>query len=337
MSRVQGHTPWFIVDSTYGTIPEHYHVVACDEDSPDKKELELLGKTPKIKLPLQDDVLIGVPAHNEHDHIGGVVCEARKYGHVLVYCDGCTDSTADRAYAAGADYVVEGNPNLGYGGSLSNIFRFAKDHDYEKLVILDGDGQHDPHQIPQFIQGVTYADVIIGNRFLGSHNTPAYRQLVIKTINAVLGVGDSQCGFRAYSRKAIEAIKVTDYGMGASLEILNRAKEHGLSLAEVPCNIVYEDTQHSTSTFKHGKMLAETLFWSLVWGKPLTVLVTPALALGGYGLYALFKTAYLYQSINTFSIGLATVGVGALMMGLLLFIAAIIVIVGRRQLKEMKN
>jgi glycosyltransferase involved in cell wall biosynthesis len=336
MGRVQGREPWFIVDGTYGSIPEHYHVVACDGESPDLGERGMMAKTPKIGLPLFGGVLIGIPAHNEERRIGGVVHEARKHGQVLVYCDGCTDATVRLAREAGADYVVDGSPNLGYGGALDQIFSLARHYGFRSLVVLDGDGQHDPAQVPQFLWGLRGgSDLVIGNRFIGQHNTPAQRQMVIRTINAVLGVGDSQCGFRAYGERALEAMRLSDYGMGASLEVLHIARERGLKVAEVPCSVRYEEAKRGD--LAHGRMLVETLFWSLIWGRPLRTLVLPAVLLGGYGLYALLKTVYIYRVGDSFAIGLSVVGVGSLLAGLMLFLSAVIVLVGKRQLTEMRR
>lgn len=337
MNMVQGKDNWVMVDGVYGSIPEHFHLVACDKHSTDQEELELMEKTPKVILPLYNNLLIGIPAYNEQDNISEVVHRARRHGDVLVYCDGCTDSTAHRARKAGAKYVVEESPNLGYGGALDQIFHYARHYDYDRLIILDGDGQHDPDQIPQFSYALNNADIVVGNRFIGQHDTPVHRQMVIRTINTLLGIGDSQCGFRAYSKKALNMIKLSDYGMGASLEVLHIARMNKLTIAETPCRILYKEATHSSPTLIHGRMLVETLFWSLIWGRPLTVLAIPSSILGLYGLYSLSKLMYIYQTLNTFAIGLAIVGIGSILMGLMLFLSAVIIVVGRRQLTEMKR
>lgn len=69
MNSVMGVEPWFLVDSTFCSIPEHFHSVSCDLNSDDPEEVVLLDKTPKIKFPLKQNILIGIPCHNEEKHI----------------------------------------------------------------------------------------------------------------------------------------------------------------------------------------------------------------------------------------------------------------------------
>jgi len=336
MISIRHNQPWYVVDSTHCSIPDHYHRVACSGDSNDPKEIELFNNTPKVEFPIHGNVMIGIPAHQEEDHIIQVVLNAKKHGDVVVYCDGCTDKTPYYASSAGA-YIINGHPNLGYGGALDKLFDHARQYDYDKLVILDGDGQHDPTQIPQFLLALRESDIVIGNRFLGSHDTPIHRQVIIKTINTILGVGDSQCGFRAYNRKAINTMKLSDYSMSASLEVLNIARSNDLRLSEVPCNIVYADTEHSTPTLTHGKNLIETVMWTLLWRNTFLVLIVPALLALGYAGYSLLKMLYIYQVEDTFSIGLGIIGVGALSVGLILLLFSIIIMVAKRQIMELKR
>ena len=335
MTMMMKNEQWFLCATTHASIPEHFHYVACDAYSTDPEEMKLLNNTEKIQFPLKNNILIGIPAHNEKDHIAQVVRQAKNYGEVFVFCDGCTDETAKLASDAGAE-VFEQHPNVGYGGALKGIFQYAKQYEYESLVILDGDGQHNPQQIPYFLAALSLSDIVIGNRFLGHHNTPAHRQLIIKTINNLLGVGDSQCGFRAYNKHAIEQMNITENGMGASIEVLYLSKD--LRMSEVPCDILYEDEQpHSSDALKHGGMLAKTLFWTQLWSKPMTFLFTPAVLFIILGMYWLVKMFFIYQSLETFSIGLAIAGTGAVLLGALLLISVMQILISKTQLVEMKR
>ena len=147
--NLQGLDEWFICDSTFGRWPDHWHRVSCDLlGTP--KELELLAKTSKVKFPLRR-IMVGIPAHNEAKHIVQVINEARKYGDVVVYDDGSTDYTADLSRDAGA-HVIVGGVNRGYGLALKKLFEYARNC-YDILITLDGDGQHDPSEIPLFLSG----------------------------------------------------------------------------------------------------------------------------------------------------------------------------------------
>jgi len=335
MKRVLKRDPCYLCAPTHASIPEHFHYVACDAYSTDQEEMKLLADTEKVHFTAKNDILIGIPAHNEAEHIQQVVFEAKNYGDVLVLCDDCTDLTEQLAQDAGAK-IIRQTPNVGYGGALNKIFEYARKHKYKKLITLDGDGQHNPEEIPQFLVALNSADLVIGNRFLGTHNTPYYRQMVIKTINGLLGVGDSQCGFRGFNKNAIYKMNLTETDMGASLEMLYLAKD--LNVAEVPCNIVYEEEQkHSASPIEHGHMLAKTLFWSQIWDKPLLYLGLPSLLLTFLGVYWIAKMFLIYRTLNTFATGLALAGTGTILLGVLISFAAMQILISKRQIKEINR
>ena len=108
---------------------------------------------PRPELPGPKRRLAIVPARNEEDAVGRVVAELRAFDaglDVVVIDDGSEDLTAARAEAAGAA-VVSLPFNLGIGGAVQTGFKYALEHDYDTVIRLDGDGQHDPQQIPNLL------------------------------------------------------------------------------------------------------------------------------------------------------------------------------------------
>jgi glycosyltransferase involved in cell wall biosynthesis len=173
--------------------------------------------------------LVCIPAYNEETKIKDVVKKSLPYVDKVIVCDdGSTDNTAALAKKAGA-IVISHTTNLGYGAAISTLFDYCRKNNAEIMVTLDGDGQHNPDQVPDLINIILKhnVDVVIGSRSLrDDKDLPSYRRAGIKiitsTINSAtdLKVTDSQSGFRAYSRTAIDLIHPSESGMSVSTEIL---------------------------------------------------------------------------------------------------------------------
>ena len=177
--------------------------------------------------------------YNEEETIGSVVTRTLRYvDEVICIDDGSSDSSARIAEACGAT-VIRHRVNRGYGGALKTLFLEATKLDADALVLLDSDGQHETGDIPKLLKPILdgEADFAIGSRFVdggGGTDMPAYRRLGIKVITAAsnlssdLGIKDTQSGFRAFSRTALERLRFDSEGMELSLEMLEDAHEKQL-------------------------------------------------------------------------------------------------------------
>ena len=234
----------------------------------------------------------------------------RHVDSVLVIDDGSDDRTAKLADMAGA-IVVTHDVNKGYGGAIRSCFHYAKENGYDAMVILDSDGQHDPDQIPTVLQPLIdlTADISIGSRFLGSEkDVPRYRKVGIGVITKLtstasgnsLTIKDSQSGFRAYSKKAIETIDIFENDMGASVEILLEANKHGLIITEVPISINYEEDSSTQNPVGHGLRVIGSIVRYMEFEHPLLVfgvtgflLVCASSILGAWSYYSYEQSGYL--------------------------------------------
>jgi len=202
-----------------------------------------------------------IPAYNEENTISDLVKSAKKFVDKVVVCDdGSTDDTLNNAKLAGAE-IISHKKNQGYGAAITTLFDYCRMQNADVMITLDGDGQHDPNQIPILLDTISQhsVDVVLGSRFLDNNtDTPGYRKRGIKIITSAANFGadfkvsDAQSGFRAYSKSAINAIHPTEQGMAVSTEILLKISNKGLSLAEVPITTSYDGDTSEQNPVPHG-------------------------------------------------------------------------------------
>jgi glycosyltransferase involved in cell wall biosynthesis len=187
-----------------------------------------------------------VPAYNEERNIGRVLDELRRFDSALdivVVSDGSVDRTAEVARAHGA-FVVALPFNLGIGGAVQTGFRFARENGYELVVRCDGDGQHDPSELPKVLAPVLAgeADIAVGSRFgqTDGYRSSATRRVGIRLLAAVVSaiagqhLTDTTSGFQALNRRALELF-AADYPHDyPEVEGMVMTIKHRLRLVEVP-------------------------------------------------------------------------------------------------------
>ena len=198
----------------------------------------------------QSKVVVVIPAFNEERLIGSVVLKILRHSvQVIVVDDGSTDLTAELAASAGAE-VVRLPENQGKGAALNVGVKKALEVDPDAVVLIDADGQHMPGELPVVLAPVLEgrADIVVGSRYIKKGNkVPLHRILGHKFFNFITGaasgvnVSDSQCGFRAFSRHALEEINFSSTGFSVESEMQFWAHEKGLVVEEVPVTIRYID------------------------------------------------------------------------------------------------
>ncbi|MHA1616384.1 MAG: glycosyltransferase family 2 protein [Candidatus Njordarchaeales archaeon] len=288
-------------------------------------------------------IVAGIPAYNEEKTIAKVVLLTKKYvDKVVVVDDGSTDMTAEIAEALGAE-VIRHKENKGYGAALQTIFHKARREDADILVILDADGQHDPSEIPKLIEPIMKgkADIVIGSRFLGKTDAKKYRLMGVKMLTKATNIlmkaelTDAQSGFRAYNKKAIQLIRPTEDGMGASVEILSQAIDNNLKIVEVPITIRYEGLETSSEhPLIHGAGVAGTLITKTIGRKPLRYLGVPGIMSIFAGLYFINWLVALYNQEHYFSLPMAIIALGFISVGIVLLSSAIIIHIVRNLEKK---
>ncbi len=278
-------------------------------------------------------VIACIPAYKEEEYIRDVISNALKYvDKVLVCDDGSGDYTGLIAKDIGAQVILH-DRNLGYGAALQSLFKEAKRLGADFVVTLDGDGQHEPNEIPLLLDRLMVGDVdiVVGSRFVdcGSSEAPKWRENGIKLITGLVShngmkVTDAQSGFRAYNRNAMESLIITEDGMGASTEILLKAEDNGLRVAEVPVNISYHENSSTENPILHGfDVLLSTLKF-LSMRRPLLFYGLPgflALCISAIFWVITLKIFTLTRGIQT---NIALIAISTTIVGLILMTTAII-------------
>ena len=205
----------------------------------------------KPASPAHPTIIAAIPCHNEDRFIGSLVLKAKELvDRVVVIDDGSTDKTAHIAEAAGA-LVLRHDVNNGKGMAMNTAFHWAKENGVQTLVLFDGDSQHDPAHIPDVLKPVLTdeTDVVVGSRFLNIRsNIPWYRAIgqriitLVTNIDSGVKLTDTQSGFRAFSRRAIETLSFMQAELGdVECEMQFLIKEHDLRVAEVPISVSYKE------------------------------------------------------------------------------------------------
>ncbi|WNZ29533.1 MAG: glycosyltransferase family 2 protein [Candidatus Bathyarchaeota archaeon] len=294
-------------------------------------------------------VVAGIPAYNEEGTIAKIVLEAQKHADVVLVCDdGSTDSTADIAEKMGAD-VTKHEKNMGYGAAIKTLFEMARELNADVLVTIDGDGQHDPSEIPRLVKPVleNKVDVVLGSRFLHSkaNGVPRYRSWGIRLITRLTGAvsrhrfEDAQCGFRVYGRKAIAELDLVENGMGSSVEVLMKAKRQKLTVAEVPAKCEYKKLEKTSThnAFRHGTGVLMSIMRLVVEESPLVFLGLPGLLSlltgTGFGIWMLQNYVVTRQIITN----VALAAIAFILIGMFSIFTAITLYAISRQAQKNGN
>ena len=214
-------------------------------------------------------IIAFIPAYNEAARIGEVVAQTCRYvDEVIVIDDGSSDDTAAVAERAGAK-VIRHELNRGKGSAIVTGLAYFRRAEAEFAVLLDADGQHDPGEIPKFIDAARTlnADVVVGTRMSETRGMPLVRRLTNRFTSWVTSqmvrqtIPDSQCGFRLIRRSVLPHLELGSSHFEIETEVLIQAARGGHKIVDVPIRTIYGNAARAS----HIHPLRDTMrFFSLV-------------------------------------------------------------------------
>jgi glycosyltransferase involved in cell wall biosynthesis len=224
---------------------------------------------------VQSRTAVVIPAFNAARHLQAVVDSTSRFiprSRIIVVDDGSADDTGEAADRSGA-VVLRHTENRGKGIALNTGILEAAEMGMDFVITLDADGQHNPEEIPRFLEKEleTGADVIVGNRMADKKNMPGDRVFAnnatswFVSVRAGVPIPDSQNGYRLIKTSLYKSLKLKAKRYEAESETLIRAGKAGARIEWVPVETIYSTEKSSVNpvvdTFRFLRMAIKSIFW----------------------------------------------------------------------------
>lgn len=219
-------------------------------------------------------ICVVIPAFNVEQTISEVITKVSQFvehSHIIVVDDGSFDRTTVIVKKTGV-IVLQNEFNRGKGYSLKRGFQYAIEIGFDAIVTLDGDLQHDPLEIPRFIEYFyrTKADIILGDRTKDFSTMPLDRRFSNKTTSLLISlltgqrVKDSQTGYRLIKTNILKRIRLISNRYETESELLVKALLQGYKIAHLPIKTIYNDQQSHIHRFVDTLRFIKVVAFSLL-------------------------------------------------------------------------
>jgi len=218
---------------------------------------------------MNEDIWIIIPAYNEEKNIGKVIDKTKEYvKNIIVADDGSRDDTARIAKEKDV-IVLKHIVNLGKGAVLKTGCEYALKKGAKIIIAIDADGQHDPAEIPKFIDAIKEDnDIVFGYREF-TKEMPFVLKIGNLFINGVssllfgIKIKDTQCGYRAFTADAYKNIKWEAQDYYVESEMIINAGKKKLKYKEVPIQTIYQDRYKGTIFIDGIKIVLKMIGWKI--------------------------------------------------------------------------
>ncbi len=260
---------------------------------------------------LNNRALAIIPCYNEEVTIGSIVLKSKRYvDEVLVVDDGSNDDTGKIAKEAGAVVLLH-KKNKGKSSGIKTGFKYALNNNFKYIVTIDGDGQHNPDEIPIVLDNLRNNghDISIGIRHGASTEMPRWRKIGKRILDYATSFGngghvtDSQCGFRAFNKKAIKGLmpRLNGGEFNVESEQLIKANDLGLKVGKTRVMCKYNGLDTSTKNpTSHALSVLSYVVWLVAERRPLLFIAFPGFILVLLGLIFGIQTLQYYNQTHIF-------------------------------------
>lgn len=275
-------------------------------------------------------LVVCIPAYNEERTIAKVVLLVKKYCDEVIVCDdGSTDMTSEIAEALGA-IIIKHERNMGKGVTLRDLLKKAKQYDASAFVTIDADLQHNPDEIPNLVKPILDgdADIVVGTRIM--KNAPKTRVIGNKVLDIATAlksgkmVNDTQSGFRAYSKKAVELLSFNAEGMEIESQTLIDAAKLGLRITSVPVTTTYQGIARKRNPASHFSSVIDYIVSRTVIESPLLYLGLPGMVLIISGIIAGIRVVNIFLETHLIAVGTGLISIGLIIIGTIMFASSLI-------------
>ncbi len=209
-----------------------------------------------------------IPAYNEENNIRKVISETQKYiSNIILVDDGSKDKTSEEGKKEGIA-VLKHIINLGKGAALKTGCDYAVKQGASQIIVLDADAQHEPSQIPYFLNELKDVDVVLGYRKLSKEMPPILKLgnwFINKITKLLYGIRlhDTQCGYRAFTSDAYKKLRWKSSNYSMESEMIANIGKRKLEYKEIPIKTIYTDRYKGTTIIDGIKIVCNLFWWRL--------------------------------------------------------------------------